>query len=124
LTGSISQGRNAKYRYYHCATVKCKGRFSAEVLDKAYEDQLKRIQLSPGIAELLEMVLQGENIASSHKEYHSERRTIMTNIELNEAFRYITSLKPPDKAPADYSGLNDDHLKMANEVDAICQQSN
>lgn len=81
LTGSISQGRNAKYRYYHCSTIKCKGRFSAEVLDKAYEDQLKRIQLSPKIAELLEMVLQDENVASSQKEYHTERRDIMTNIE-------------------------------------------
>lgn len=81
LTGSISQGRNAKYRYYHCSTVKCKGRFSAEVLDKAYEDQLKRIKLSPGIAELLKMVLQGENIASSQKEYQTERRNIMTNIK-------------------------------------------
>src|SRR5687768_1225280 len=32
-------------------------------------------------AELLVMVLQDENVASSQKEYHTERKDIMTNIE-------------------------------------------
>mgnify|MGYP003945130099 CR=1 FL=1 len=42
LTGSTSTGRHAKYRYYHCSVSKCKGRFRADILEKEYEDHLKK----------------------------------------------------------------------------------
>lgn len=50
--------------------------------------------------------------------------TVEFKKELNEALPYIASLKPPDKEPADHSGLNDDHLNMADEIAVICQQLN
>lgn len=42
LTGSISSGRNAKYKYYHCSISKCKGRVRADILEGEYEERLKK----------------------------------------------------------------------------------
>lgn len=83
MTGSFSQGRRAKYSYYHCATPGCKGRFRTEILDAAYEDQLKRMHLIPGVNELLKLVLQDENILTVQKEYEAERKTILSDIDKN-----------------------------------------
>lgn len=44
--------------------------------------------------------------------------------ELEYAFAYIATLKPPDKEPTDYSKLNSDHLQMAEEVETICKRLN
>ncbi len=44
--------------------------------------------------------------------------------ELNEAFQYVESLTPPQKAMSDYSTINTDHRKMAEEVDKVCKQLN
>lgn len=81
LTGSISQGRTKKYRYYHCGTSKCKGRFRADILDAAYEEQLKKLCLSPNVYELFDIVLQDENVFSVQKEFESERTSIVSEID-------------------------------------------
>jgi site-specific DNA recombinase len=57
LTGSISQGRNAKYRYYHCYSPKCKLRLKAEELEKGYEKHLKNMRVVPGVRELFKLIL-------------------------------------------------------------------
>ena len=80
LTGSISQGSKSKYRYYHCASVRCKGRFRADILDRAYEEQLQRIRLVPEVYELFELVLQDENILSAQKDHADERKTLLDEI--------------------------------------------
>ena len=40
--GSFSQGKTSKYGYYHCSTSRCRGRFRADKIDKAYEEQLQK----------------------------------------------------------------------------------
>jgi site-specific DNA recombinase len=85
LTGSISQGNKSKYRYYHCASVKCKGRFRADILDMAYEEQLKRIDLAPEVYELFELILQDENILSAQKENADERKTVLDEIATQQS---------------------------------------
>lgn len=67
-------------RYYHCASAKCKGRFRADILDMAYEEQLKRIDIVPEAYELFELVLQDENILSAQKEHADERKTVLDEI--------------------------------------------
>jgi len=84
LTGSISQGRTKKYRYYHCGTSKCKGRFRADILDACYEEQLKKIYLSPTAYELFDLVLQDENVFSVKKEFESERNAILSEIDQHQ----------------------------------------
>jgi len=47
------------------------------------------------------------------------------NLELNEALLYVFKLKPPDKeSTIKISDVNNDHHKMAEEVDIICKQLN
>lgn len=84
LTGSISQGRTKKYRYYHCGTSKCKGRFRADILDAGYEEQLKKIHLSPKVYELFDLVLQDENVFSVQKEFERERNAILSEIDQHQ----------------------------------------
>jgi site-specific DNA recombinase len=80
LSGSFSQGRHAKYRYYHCCEVRCKGRFKADNLDLAYEEQLKKIRIRPEVQELFRLVLEDENIFSARKAHADERKTILDEI--------------------------------------------
>lgn len=85
LTGSISKGRRSKYRYYHCASSKCRGRFRADALDTAYEEQLKNVRLIPAVYSLFELVLQDENIFSARKEHSDERKIILSEIEKQQS---------------------------------------
>lgn len=80
LSGSFSQGRHAKYRYYHCCGVRCKGRFKADNLDLAYEEQLKKIWIRQEVQELFKLVLEDENIFSTRRAYVDERKTILDEI--------------------------------------------
>lgn len=85
LTGSFSQGRHAKYSYYHCATPGCKGRFKTEILHAAYENQLKSLRLIPEVNELLKLVLEDENVLTVQKKYETERKTIVSDIGKNHS---------------------------------------
>lgn len=84
LTGSISQGKRLKYRYYHCMSPKCKGRFRADALDRLYEDELKKVRLIPEAYELFNLVLEDENIFSRRKEQSNERKVILDEISNQE----------------------------------------
>lgn len=84
LTGSTSTGRNAKYRYYHCSVRRCKGRFRADILDKEYEDRLRKISLRPEVYELFELVLEDENILTVKRECINERKKILEQISKQE----------------------------------------
>ena len=44
--------------------------------------------------------------------------------ELSETMMYMNTKVPPKKLPSDYTNLNTDHLKMADEVEIICKQLN
>jgi hypothetical protein len=44
--------------------------------------------------------------------------------ELEQAIDYVRTLQVPPPPPADYSGLNQDHLSMAAEVHKICKSLN
>lgn len=84
LTGSISTGKHAKYRYYHCLVRKCKGRVRADIIDSEYEDRLKKITLRPEVFELLELVLEDENILTVNRECTIEREKILEDIAKQE----------------------------------------
>jgi len=60
-SGGFSQGKNAKYRYYHFTTTRCKGRFRSDKLERAYEEQLQKLRLLPEIYKLFSMVLEDKN---------------------------------------------------------------
>lgn len=84
LTGSISKGRKDTYRYYHCRSVKCKGRFRADLLDAIYEEGLTNIFLAPEVSELFELILQDENLFSAKKDYEDERKIILSQIDQHQ----------------------------------------
>ncbi|WPU96220.1 recombinase family protein [Mucilaginibacter sabulilitoris] len=86
LTGSISTGRNAKYRYYHCYSPKCKVRFKADELEKDYEMHLKNIQVAPGVLELFKLILEDENIFTARKKLLKEREALFNEFSKQEAF--------------------------------------
>jgi len=80
LTASESCGRRFKYRYYHCYQNNCKGRFRADIIDKFYEDQLKKVRLIPEVYELFDLVLEDENIQIAKKTYIKDRNEIRNEI--------------------------------------------
>lgn len=84
LTASRSQGKTTKYRYYHCATSRCKGRFRADTLEASYENQLKKIVLVPEVYELFNLVMEDENIYSARRRCVDDRKGIFAEISLNE----------------------------------------
>lgn len=84
LTASISSGKRAKYRYYHCMTSKCKGRIRADHLDTEYETFLKGVILKPEIKDLFELVLEDENIVTVERGYTIDRIKIMEEISKQE----------------------------------------
>ncbi len=94
LTGSISQGKLAKYRYYHCNTSKCKGRYRADMLEASFENQLKKITLSPSVYELFNLVLEDENICTAKRKCLDEIKDVQVEISqhsdmIAKARRYL-----------------------------------
>ncbi|WP_084681535.1 recombinase family protein [Chryseobacterium soli] len=86
FTGSTSQGKLAKYRYYHCTTSKCKGRYRADILEASYENYLKRITLLPNVYELFNLVLEEENIFSARRQSLNERKAVLVEISQHKEF--------------------------------------
>lgn len=80
FTGSISQGKFSKYRYYHCSISRCKVRYRADILEALYEDQLKTIPLSPFVYRLFSLVLVDENICSARRQCLDEKKAVLTEI--------------------------------------------
>jgi DNA invertase Pin-like site-specific DNA recombinase len=83
FTGSTSKGKWAKYRYYHCTTSKCKGRFRADILESSYENYLENITLLPNLYKLFNLILEEENIFSIRRQCLDERKTIFSEISQN-----------------------------------------
>ncbi|TJZ53682.1 recombinase family protein [Sphingobacterium olei] len=90
LTGSISTGRNAKYRYYHCSVSKCKGCVRADILEGEYEERLKKMTIRPEVNELLELVLEDENILTVERECINEKKNLK---EISEQELLISKLR-------------------------------
>jgi site-specific DNA recombinase len=84
LTASISTGRHAKYRYYHCQVSKCKARVSADLLDSKYEEQLKKITLKPEVYKLLELMIEDESTLTAEQECINEQKKILQDISKQE----------------------------------------
>ncbi len=84
LTGSFSAGRKKKYRYYHCNSNGCKGRFRSDILEASYEEKLSKIYLAPEVYPLFEFVLQDENILSTQSDYKEERKSLLADIDTNQ----------------------------------------
>jgi len=84
LTASISTGRHAKYRYYHCQVSKCKARVSADLLDSKYEEQLKKITFKPEVYKLLELVIEDESTLTAEQECINEQKKILQDISKQE----------------------------------------
>ncbi|SDT66760.1 Site-specific DNA recombinase [Mucilaginibacter mallensis] len=82
--GSFSQGKTSKYGYYHCSTSRCKGRFRADKLDKAYEEHLKKIHLRSETYDLFSLILQDENIFSVRKAHMDSSKAITDDIYKQE----------------------------------------
>lgn len=86
LSGSISQGRHAKYRYYHCSTPGCRGRFRSDALETNYEEQLKNIWIVPAAHKLFKLVLEDENILTVQKDLFQDRMSILNEIMMEDVF--------------------------------------
>jgi DNA invertase Pin-like site-specific DNA recombinase len=98
LTGSTSQGKSKKYRYYHCSTSKCKGRFRADFLEKSYESLLKNITLLPNVNELFDLILEDENIFTARRQALNDKKNVLAEISQNKellakARRYLLAGK-------------------------------
>jgi len=91
LSASTSQGRHAKYSYYHCCTARCKGRFRADALEMSYEEQLKNMRLTPVASKLLRLVLEDENILTVRKELLKNRVSILN--ELNKETMFMSKVR-------------------------------
>jgi site-specific DNA recombinase len=83
LTGSFSKGKYRRYPYYHCMGSNCKARFKAELLNEAYEIELKKYRLVPGVKELFNHVLTDGSLLTNH-EYLYEQRLIRRQIQEQE----------------------------------------
>lgn len=82
LTGSASKGRSGHYYYYHCH-AECGVRFKAEVVNDAFEHELRKYQLKPETAKLFRMVIK-DVFASEGKQQVDERKDIIKKIEQQE----------------------------------------
>lgn len=74
----------AKYRYYHCTTSKCKGRYRADILEASYEKHLKKITLAHEVYELFNLVLEDENIFSARRQCLNDRKAVLAEIAQHE----------------------------------------
>ncbi|ATP56346.1 hypothetical protein CPT03_07605 [Pedobacter ginsengisoli] len=83
-TASVSTGRNAKYRYYHCSVSRCKGRIRADILDEQYEEKLKKVVIKPEVYELFQLILKDEDISITRQEFLNERNKIHKEISEQE----------------------------------------
>lgn len=86
LTGSVSKGRYAKYRYYHCCTPRCQGRFRSDILENYYEDQLKEIWIVPAAQKLFRLVLEDENGINVQKDLLHNRTSILNEVSKKELY--------------------------------------
>lgn len=98
FTGSTPQGKLVKYRYYHCTTSKCKGRYRADILEASYENHLKNITLVPSVYELFNLVLEDENIFSASRQCLDDRKAVLAEISqhkelMSKARRYFLAGK-------------------------------
>lgn len=128
LTGSISSGKRAKYRYYHCMTSKCKGRIRADHLDREYEALLKEIVLKPEVKDLFELVLEDENIITIERTYANDRKKIVEEISkkeilLSKARRHFIEERIDFD---DFNGLKKEYkelLEMLNDQLAVIDEA-
>lgn len=123
FTGSTSQGRLAKYRYYHCTTSKCKGRYRADLLETSYENHLKRITLVPGVYELFNLVLEDENIFSARRECLDDRKTVLVEISqhnemISKARRYFLAGKIDFE---DFKAIKEEHNEIVYNLNGRLQ---
>lgn len=114
LTASRSKGKYSSYPYYHCTTVRCKGRFRSDAINEAYEKELGKIHLVAGVHELFEIVLEDENIFTRRKEYRDDRKEILDDISkqqllMSKARKYFLNDK------IDF----DDFTKLKKEHNAV-----
>jgi hypothetical protein len=114
LTASISKGKCSRYRYYHCDGSVCKNRYRAEVLNEAYEDQLRKLRLKPEVYELFKLVLEDQDIFSNKRRYINERKAILNEITdqqllMSKARRFFLNEK------MDF----DDFCKLKKELNEI-----
>jgi len=86
MTGSASQGRCTKYRYYHCCTPRCKGRFKADALESAYEGMLKDILILPAALTLFKLVLADQDVFTEEKLLTHDRVRILDELSRDQAF--------------------------------------
>jgi len=118
ITGSVSQGKLAKYAYYHCTGYRCKGRFRAEILNSCYEEKLKKIHLRPEVYDLFELVLEDENIFTNRREYIDERKKILNviskqELHISKARKYFLDEKIDFD---DFSKLKKEHNEVLSQL--------
>jgi site-specific DNA recombinase len=116
--GSYSQGKILKYRYYHCTTIRCKGRFRSDKLENAYEEQLQKIRLLPEAYELFSLILEDENIIKAQKEHLSTRKAITSEISKQEGLLNKTRhLFITDKIDEDdFNGLKKNYKEIIDDL--------
>lgn len=84
LRASYSIGRTKRYPYYHCSGS-CKARLSANQVNESYYNTLQQFELSEGASELFNLILEDMNIFADKTRYLSERKTLVSQLEQQEA---------------------------------------
>ena len=118
LTGSTSYGRNAKYRYYHCCTSYCKGRFRADSIEAKYEELLDNISLKPEAFELFKLVLEDEDVFTARK-FLFEERTIIYNEVSKEQLFLSRAIKLLVDEKIDFDDLNNLKKEHKEKLDCL-----
>lgn len=123
FTGSTSHGKLAKYRYYHCTTSKCKGRYRADLLEASYENHLKKITLSPSVYGLFNLVLEDENIFSARRQCLDDRKTVLAEISqhnemIAKARRYLLTGKIDFE---DFNDIKKEHNQIIHNLNGRLQ---
>jgi len=118
FSGSFTQGRTLKYRYYHCITARCKGRIRSDKLESAYEEKLQKIRLLPETYELFNLVLEDENILSERKKHCDTHKNIISEISrqellLNKARQLFVAEKIDDE---DFNGLKQNYRESIGDL--------
>lgn len=126
VTGSISTGRNAKYKYYHCPVGKCKGRIRAEVIEKQYQGRLKEITFRPEVYELLDLVSQDESVRNLEQETTRERAKLLEKIGDQELLMSkVRRLFLEDKIDnEDFNGLKKEYKEELNFLNVKLEHVN
>ena len=89
LTGSQSKGRSGYYYYYHCKSP-CKARFSADIINADFVNELQKFVPLPGMIELFKEVVRDATL-DTNQNFELDRKRLVT--EITEQNNLLTKIR-------------------------------